>query len=160
MRLSQFAKKVSVMVAATVLMAAGLGGTVMAHPEGLVTKKSNNSVAETIDKFAAVAESKGLKIFARIDHAKGAEGAGLELRPTTLLIFGNPQGGTPLMQSAQTMGIDLPLKALAYEDADGTVYLTYNDPAYLAERHNVKDKDPVVEKISGALNAFSSAATQ
>ena len=128
--------------------------------DGIIAKKSNHSVGETIDKLEAALKSKGLTVFARIDHAAGAETAGLELRPTTLLIFGNPKLGTPLMHSAQTVAIDLPQKALAYQDASGDVYLAYNDPMYLKGRHDIGDKDEVLQKVAGALNAFTDAATK
>jgi uncharacterized protein (DUF302 family) len=94
-------------------------------------------VRETIDRLAAKVTSLGLMVFARIDHAAGAGQAGMPLRPTELLIFGNPKGGTPLMQDQQTAGIDLPVKVLAWEDANGKVWLTYNDAAWLAERHGL-----------------------
>ncbi len=106
---------------------------------GLITLPSAHDVTETIDQFEAAAKARGLTIFARIDHAAGAKAAGLELRPTTLLIFGNAKAGTPLMQSRQTIGIDLPLKVLAWEDAAGKVWLSYNDPAWLAARHRLAD---------------------
>lgn len=128
--------------------------------EGLVVKPSNHSVGETIDRLQSALEEKGLTIFARINHQEGAAGVDLELRPTELLIFGNPKLGTPLMTSAQTTAIDLPQKALAYEDADGKVYLAYNDVGYLMARHDIKDRDEVLNKIRGALNNFTDAATQ
>ena len=105
---------------------------------GLTTISSQHSVKATIDRLENVAKAKGLTIFARIDHAAGATSVGLPLRPTELLIFGNARGGTPLMQLAQTVGIDLPLKALAWEDAAGKTWLSYNEPAWLAERHGVE----------------------
>ena len=104
---------------------------------GLVTIASPWSVGETVDRLAALVTDAGLLVFARIDHAADAAGAGLELRPTELLIFGHPRGGTPLMQERQTSGIDLPVKALAWEDADGAVRVTYNAAAWLAERHGL-----------------------
>ncbi|BFN12357.1 MULTISPECIES: DUF302 domain-containing protein [Marinobacter] len=107
--------------------------------DGLIWLESPHSPKQTMDKLEAIVKEKGLKVFARIDHAQGAEGVGESLRPTELLIFGNPKGGTPLMQCAQTAGIDLPLKALVWEDEDGKVWLGYNDPQYLAERHGVPD---------------------
>ncbi|MEM9441963.1 MAG: DUF302 domain-containing protein [Pseudomonadota bacterium] len=128
--------------------------------EGLVVKPSNYSVGETIDRLQAMLEEKGLKIFARIDHQAGAEGAGLELRPTQVLIFGNPKLGTPLMTGAQSVAIDLPQKALAYEDGDGQVYLAYNDVGYLQARHSITDRDEVLGKIRGALGKFTDAATK
>jgi len=128
--------------------------------EGLVVKPSNYSVKETIDRLEAALSEKGLTIFARIDHQAGAAAADLELRPTQLLIFGNPKLGTPLMTSAQTTAIDLPQKALAYEAEDGKVYLTYNDIGYLQARHGIEGRDEVIGKIRGALGKFTDAATQ
>jgi uncharacterized protein (DUF302 family) len=125
---------------------------------GLVTVKSAHGVKDTIDRLAADVTAKGLKVFARIDHAQGAHEAGLALRPTELLIFGNAKGGTPLMQSRQTIGIDLPLKALAFEDADGTVWLCYNDPAWLAARHGVVGGE-VTKAMAAALAAATNHAT-
>jgi uncharacterized protein (DUF302 family) len=103
--------------------------------DGLITVPSAHSVKDTIDRLEAALQSAGMTVFARIDHAAGAEKAGLKLGPTELLIFGNAHAGTPLMQMRQTIGIDLPLKALAWEGADGKVWLTYNHPAWLAARH-------------------------
>lgn len=128
--------------------------------EGLVVKPSNYSVQETLDRLEATLKDKGLKIFARIDHQAGAAGADLELPPTQVLIFGNPKLGTPLMTSAPTTAIDLPQKALAYEDADGKVYLAYNDVGYLEARHGIKDRDELIKKIRGALGKFTDGATQ
>ena len=105
--------------------------------DGLVTLRSNHPVPGTIDRLASTVTSRGMTVFARIDHAAGAAQVGMELRPTQLLIFGSPAGGTPLMQDRQTTGIDLPLKALAWEDADGAVWLTYVDPGWLARRHGL-----------------------
>lgn len=105
--------------------------------KGLITVASRFSVRETIDRLTAAATSAGLLVFARIDHASGAAQVGMELRPTELLIFGNPRGGTPLMQDKQTAGIDLPIKALAWEDEEGMVWLTYNQASWLAARHEL-----------------------
>ena len=104
---------------------------------GMITISSAFSVRETIDRLAARVTSLGLNIFARVDHAAGAGKVAMPLRPTELLIFGNPKGGTPLMQDHQTAGIDLPIKALAWEDADGKVWLTYNDASWIAQRHGL-----------------------
>ncbi len=103
--------------------------------DGMVSLKSSHSVKVTLDRLEAAAKERGLNVFLRVDHAAGAQKIGKQLRPTELLVFGNPQGGTPLMECAQTSGIDLPLKALAWEDAGGQVWLGYNDPAFLAKRH-------------------------
>jgi uncharacterized protein (DUF302 family) len=104
-------------------------------PPGLISLKSTFPVKETADRLVQLIESKGLTVFCRIDHAKNAVTAGLQLRPTELLIFGNGKGGTPLMQATQTIGIDLPLKALAWQDAGGQTWISYNDPVWLTERH-------------------------
>ena len=127
---------------------------------GLVTSPSAHSVKDTIDRFESDVKSKGMTVFARIDHAAGADAAGLVLRPTELLIFGNAKAGTPLMQSQQTIGIDLPLKALAWEDSAGQVWLSYNDPAWLAARHELaKDGGDVAKTMAAALAALSARAT-
>jgi len=125
---------------------------------GLTTTSSAHSVRETIDRLEAAVTSKGMTIFARIDHGAGARQAGLQLRPTELLIFGNAKAGTPLMQSQQTLGIDLPLKALAWEDADGKVWLTCNDPAWLAARHSVA-ANATTDAMAAGLAALSKQAT-
>ena len=127
---------------------------------GLVTLKSHNSVTKTLDLFESAVRNKGMMVFARVDHHKGATGAGLELRPTEVLIFGNPKMGTLLMQADQSAGIDLPLKALAWQDEQGAVWLTYNNPAWLVKRHGIHDKDAVVAKMQGALKNFAELATQ
>ena len=106
---------------------------------GLTTLPSAHDVATTLARLLAALAEKKITVFARIDHAAGAASVGLALRPTTLVIFGNPAVGTPLMQTAQSAGIDLPLKALVWRDADGTVKLTYNDPAWIAARHHLGD---------------------
>ena len=121
--------------------------------DGLVARKSTHDAKATMDRFESVVRQKGLIVFARIDHAAGAAKIGKTLRPTELLIFGNPQGGTPLMECSQTAGIDLPLKALVWEDAAGAVWLGYNDPAYLAARHGVA-QCPVAENLRKALAGF------
>ncbi|OIQ98143.1 camphor resistance protein CrcB [mine drainage metagenome] len=118
--------------------------------EGLVTVKSPHSVVATMDRFEALAKQRGLTVFARIDHAVGAAKIGKTLRPTQVIIFGNPQGGTPFMECAQTVGIDLPLKVLVWEDASAQVWLGYNDPEYLARRHGV-EHCPAVENLRKAL---------
>lgn len=104
-------------------------------PPGLICLKSTFPVKETLDRLVQLIESKGLTVFCRIDHAANAVTAGLQLRPTEVLIFGNGKGGTPLMQATQTIGIDLPLKALAWQDAGGQTWISYNDPVWLTERH-------------------------
>jgi uncharacterized protein (DUF302 family) len=127
---------------------------------GLVTIQSPHSVAKTADRLEAALNAKGMTIFNRIDHAAGAASVGAELRPTTLVIFGNPKVGTPLMQCDQTVGIDLPQKALIWQDAAGQTWFGYNDPHYLAERHQLQGCQEVIDKVAGALNNFARAATQ
>ena len=102
---------------------------------GLVNLASKYSVSETLQRLESLLNERGIKIFARVDHSGEAEKVGLEMHPTQLLIFGNPKGGTPLMQAAPTVAVDLPLKALFWEDAGGKSWLTYNDPVYLQHRH-------------------------
>jgi len=127
--------------------------------DGLVTVASNHGPKETMERLEAQVRAKGLTVFAHVDHAAGAEAAGLELRPTDLLIFGNAKGGTPFMQAAQTVGIDLPLKVLVWQDASGKTLLSYNDPQWLAARHGVGgDAVAVVGALSGALKAVTAAA--
>ncbi len=111
--------------------------------DGLITVESRFSARETMDQLIAAVTSAGLFIFARIDHAANAAQVGMELRPTELLIFGNPRGGTPLMQDRQTAGIDLPVKALVWEDEEGKVWLTYNEAAWLAARHELSTHSKV-----------------
>ena len=128
-----------------------------AAADGLVEVKSVHPPKTTLDRFEAAAKERGLMVFARIDHAAGAQKVGKTLRPTELLIFGNPQGGTPLMECAQSAGIDLPLKALVWEDAQAQVWLGYNDPAFLAQRHGAA-ACPVVENLRKALSGLADAA--
>lgn len=125
--------------------------------DGLVSLKSPHSAQATMDQLITVVKDKGMNVFARVDHAAGAEKVGQSLRPTEVLIFGNPKGGTPLMQCARSAGIDLPMKALVWEDKAGQVWLGYNNPAYLAERHDAEDC-AVVPKLSTALEGISKAA--
>jgi uncharacterized protein (DUF302 family) len=126
---------------------------------GLTTVPSAHSVKDTIDRLEAEIKSKGMTVFARVDHAAGAKEAGMALRPTELLIFGNARGGTPLMQAAQTIGIDLPLKALAFEDADGKVWLSYNEPSWIAHRHGASGvAADVAQRLGMVLAGLSKAA--
>ncbi len=126
---------------------------------GLVTKSSPYSVEETEARFKQILEDKGLNLFATVDHAQNAAGAGLELPPTRVVIFGNPKLGTPLMQCQQTLAIDLPQKVLIWEDSQGQVQLAYNDPQYVAGRHRLDGCGvEVIKTISGALNNLTNAA--
>jgi uncharacterized protein (DUF302 family) len=128
--------------------------------DGLITVESKFSPEETMSRYEAAVRAKGMTVFARIDHAAGAAEVGLSLRPTDLIIFGNARGGTPLMQSIQTIGIDLPLKALVWNDAAGTTWLSYNDPAWVAIRHGRSPaSDATIKAMRGMLDAVAAAAT-
>lgn len=128
--------------------------------DGLTTIKSSFGPKDTMDRLEAQVKARGMSVFARIDHAAGASSAGLALRPTEVLIFGNPAGGTPLMQAAQTIGLDLPLKVLVWQDASGESWLSYNDPVWLARRYRLADETEMVAgKLSAALATVALAAT-
>jgi uncharacterized protein (DUF302 family) len=130
------------------------------NPEGLNIRLSSYGPKETMDRLAASVVDNGLAILARIDHAAAAAKAGLELRPTEVLIFGNARAGTPLMQAAQTTGIDLPLKVLVWQDDKGETWLAYNDPSWLAKRHGANDgTDPVLANMTEGLSALADQAT-
>jgi uncharacterized protein (DUF302 family) len=128
--------------------------------DGLTTLRSGFGPAETMSRLEAAIKAKGMTVFARIDHAAGAAAAGMPLRPTEVIVFGNAKAGTPLMQSAQALGIDLPLKALVWQDADGVTWLSCNDPGWLVKRHGL---DPAtlapVHAMTTALEAVTRAAT-
>ncbi len=125
----------------------------------MITLESPHDVSTTLDKLVAALESKGMNIFARIDHAEGAKKAGMDLRPTQVLLFGNPKIGTPLMLCSQSIAIDLPQKMLAWQTEDGKVYLGYTDPMELKARHATEGCDEVFDKVAGALGNFAKAAT-
>ncbi len=127
--------------------------------DGLTAVKSPRTVKETIDRLEAAAKARNLVIFARVDHAAGAQKAGRTLRPTELLIFGNPQGGTPFMECAQSVGLDLPLKALAWQDDKGQVWLGYNEPQFIAARHAVPNC-AVVPNLKKGLEGLAAEATK
>jgi uncharacterized protein (DUF302 family) len=128
--------------------------------DGLITLRSSFGPEETMQRLEAEVRAKGLTVFAHVDHAAGAAAVGLPLRPTDLLIFGNAKGGTPLMQAQQSIGLDLPLKALVWQDEKGTTFLSYNDPHWLAQRHALDDSTRApVEAISGALKAIADKVT-
>jgi uncharacterized protein (DUF302 family) len=127
--------------------------------DGLTQVKSPHGVKETIDRLEAAAKARNLIVFLRVDHAAGAQKAGRTLRPTELLVFGNPQGGTPLMECAQSAGIDLPLKALAWQDESGQVWLGFNDPAFLAARHGAATC-AIVPNLKKALEGLAVEATK
>jgi uncharacterized protein (DUF302 family) len=127
--------------------------------DGLTAVKSPHTVKETIDRLETAAKARNLVIFARVDHAAGAQKVGRTLRATELLIFGNPQGGTPFMECAQSVGIDLPLKALAWQDDKGQVWLGYNEPQFIAARHGAP-QCAVVPNLKKALEGLAAEATK
>jgi uncharacterized protein (DUF302 family) len=128
--------------------------------DGLITIRSSYEPKETMNRLETEVKAKGLTVFARIDHAAGAAAVGLPLGPTELLIFGNAKGGTPLMQSVQTIGIDLPLKALVWRDGSGNSWLSYNDPKWLAKRHGLgHEVEAPVSAMAAALSAMARTAT-
>jgi uncharacterized protein (DUF302 family) len=129
------------------------------HLEGLTSIESSFGPKETVDRLQKEIHAHGMIIFARIDHTAGATAVGLSLRPTELIIFGNARGGSPLMQAVQTVGVDLPLKALVWEDADGQTWLSYNEPRWIAERHGITGTKPVLSEIAAMVSAVSKAAT-
>ena len=127
--------------------------------DGLITMPSSYGPKNTMDRLEAEVKAKGMTVFARIDHAAGAKEVGLPLRPTELLIFGNAKAGTPLMQSAQTIGIDLPLKVLVWQDASGKTWLSYSDPSWLAKRHGLgHEAEAPVNGMAATLAALARTA--
>ena len=130
--------------------------SVAAAADGLVALKSPYDPRITMDRLEGLVKQRGLNVFARIDHAAGAAKVDMALRPTELLIFGHPKGGTPFMECAQTVGIDLPLKALVWQDASGQVWLGYNDPGYISERHGAQDC-PAAANIAKGLASLAQA---
>jgi uncharacterized protein (DUF302 family) len=129
--------------------------------DGLITLPSMHDFETTLGRLLAALAEKSITVFARVDHAAGAKDVGLHLRPTTLVVFGNPLAGTPLMEAAQIAGIDLPLKALVWEDADGTVRLSYNDPHWIAARHHLGDgAAKPVAGMTALLAALAQRATR
>ncbi len=127
---------------------------------GMITMRSSHNVPQTAERLEKLIKEKGLTLFAVVNHQANAEKVGLSLRPTTLVIFGNPKLGTPLMHCKQTVALDLPQKALIWEDAKGRTWLSYNDPHYLARRHEITGCHAVVKKIGGALKGLATGATQ
>ncbi len=128
--------------------------------EGLVSVKSAHGAKETADRVERLAKERGMTLFHRIDHAEGARTAGMELRPTEVLIFGNPKGGTPLMICEQTAGIDLPLKMLVWEDGSGAVRIGYTDPEILKDRHGITGCEDVLRKMGGFLEKLARDAAR
>lgn len=134
-----------------------------AQADGVITISSESSVSATLDKLETALKSKGMNVFARVDHSGGAQKVGKSLDDTELLIFGNPKIGTPLMQCQRSIAIDLPQKMLAWQDDAGKVWLSYNDPLYLAKRHGLDMNNPcypILEKVSKALSNFAMQASK
>lgn len=128
--------------------------------EGLATMQSNAGPEQTMNRFEAEIKAHGMRVFARINQAALAAEAGLTLRPTEVIFFGNPRGGTPLMQANQTIGIDLPLKALVWQDQSGKTWLSYNEPSWVAKRHHVDAADRAVTAMSQVLGDVVAEATR
>lgn len=128
--------------------------------DSLVSVRSSYDAEETADRLGRLMMERGMTLFNRIDHARGAKTVGMELRPTEVLIFGNPKAGTPLMKCKQTAGIDLPLKMLVWEDEAGEVWVGYHDPKSLKDRHGITGCDKVLQKMKGALEKLAYDATR
>ncbi len=141
------------------LMAMFFFASVTYADNGIISIKSSHDVKTTVDRLENKLREKGMTVFIRINHAEGAQKVGKKLRPTELVIFGNPKVGTPLMQCGQSVGIDLPQKALIWQDKAGQVWLSYNDPKYLASRHSIKECGEIIKKIEKALGNFARMAT-
>ena len=141
------------------LMAMFFFASVTYADNGIISIKSSHDVKTTVDRLDNILREKGMTVFIRINHAEGAQKVGKKLRPTELVIFGNPKVGTPLMQCDQSSGIDLPQKALIWQDESGQVWLSYNDPKYLASRHSIKECGEIIKKIEKALGNFARMAT-
>ena len=148
--------KIRHIVGAVLLCLAGVASGAAGAAEGMLTVRSPYTAKDTMNRLKEIVEQRGLNVFARIDHAAGAAKISKTLRPTELLIFGSPQGGTPLMECAQSAGIDLPLKALVTEDAGGQVWISYNDPVWLALRHGAP-ACPAAENLRRALAGVAEA---
>ncbi|MDH5392020.1 MAG: DUF302 domain-containing protein [Gammaproteobacteria bacterium] len=148
-----------IIIAASLLISFSPIAAQAGHDDGLITKKSQYSVSKTLDRLENVLKKKGITVALRWKHDAKAKGVNVDLRPTELLIFGNPKIGSHMFTSNQTAGIDLPLKALAWQDENGDVFLSYNDPAYVAKRHHINDRAQILKKMSGALNKLSNVAT-
>lgn len=153
-----FARTLAILV--LVLAATAAQSAETPEVEGLVVKKSPHSATVTIDRLAKLLKDKGITVAARWSHHEKAGAVDIELRPTELLIFGNPRVGSHFFTSAQSAGIDLPMKALAWKDATGQVWLGYNDPRYIAERHGIDDRPEIVEKMTKALDKLTDTATE
>ena len=149
----------ALLAAASFVSPSAMAGSHMAAP-GMIVKPSAYGVGETLDKLEGVLKKRGITVFARVDHAANAAKIGKEMPPTQLLIFGAPKIGTPLIQSNRTVGIDLPQKALVWQDEEGKVWLGYNKPGFLAKRHGISNRKKVFVKMGKALAKLTDTATQ
>ena len=148
-------------VGALLLAAVAVIGVPSANAaEGVVTAPSKYPVDKAVERLESAVKAKDFMVFAKVDHSAGAAKVGMVLRPTVLLIFGNPRGGTPLMSASQSAGLDLPLKMLVWEDAAGKVWLSYSDPAWIARRHSIDPDLAVVKGMTGGLAALAATAGQ
>ncbi len=142
------------------LLAMVISWNVNATEGGMKDKASNFGLQETQTRLEAALKEKGLTVFAKIDHADGAQKAGLTMRPATVTIFGSPKGGTPFMVASPQSAIDFPLKALVWENAEGKVFVSYNTLAYIVSRHKIAGQDELAKKLDGLLSAIAKAATE
>jgi uncharacterized protein (DUF302 family) len=145
-------------LAVSLLVAAGSVAGAAAEDPAIIAKRSAHDVAATVQRLGKAIEARGAKIVATVDHAAAATAAGLELRPTTLVIFGNPKLGTPLMQSRQTAGLDLPLRVLVWEDETGVVHVGYWPVERIRSSHDIRDRDEVIERMTMALDGITAEA--
>lgn len=153
------ARKIYVCCGALLLLAVAWTSPASARDPGLARMQSAHSVSETIDRLAAIVEEKGATVFARIDHATGAASIGQEMRPTEVLIFGNPKLGTPIIQADPLAGLDLPIRMLAFEDEDGRVWLVYRRIGAITDRHGITGQAEAEAAIAKAMKALGRAAT-
>ncbi|PHQ67988.1 MAG: hypothetical protein COB93_10740 [Sneathiella sp.] len=137
-----------------------VAGPASAENDGLIIKRSDFGVTKTLDRLGIALERNGIKVFARINHAKGAQRMGLTLPPTSVIFFGSPKIGTPLMASNPAIGLDLPLKVVAWQESDGVVKIAYTEPTWLAKRYGISDRDKVFKMMAGALKKFTEMATK
>lgn len=146
------------LIALCVVLAPALAPVAANADDGIVRKASAYDVKATIDRLESILKERGIGIVARLDHAANAARVGLAMRPTELLLFGNPKLGTPVMNAAQSAAIDLPMKAVAMQDADGKVWLIYNKPSFMQARHGIKGADKQIKMMTGALDKLTGLA--
>lgn len=132
----------------------------LAEPTHFIQISSPHSVSKTADKLVQVITKKGLALFARVNHAKGARNVGMDLAPSVMVLFGNPKIGTPLMQSNPKVGLDLPLRVLIWQDAQGTTQIGYHDPMALKKAYQINDQDKIFNTMTGALKKLTAAAAR